>query len=132
MNTKEERKDMKDMKVKTEFYVNEKKRTIACVIFTKNEVIDRLRRYGIYDYYTIDLSEECEYVGIAKCAPEDVWDENYGRKLAEYRAMERRRKDVNRKINTYLEFARKRLDNLNSYGKIKTSRPPQMPEVTKA
>jgi hypothetical protein len=46
--------------------------------------------------------------------------------------MERRRKDVNRKIKTYIELAQKRLENLNTYGKIKTSRPPQMPEVTKA
>lgn len=121
------------MNVETRFYVNEKKRTIACVIFTRDEVFDRCWRYGIYDSDTvISMPRECEYVGVAKCAPEDTWDENYGRKLAEYRAMEIRRKDVNRKINAYIEFANKRLENLNAYGKIKTSRPPQMPEVTKA
>ena len=119
------------MKVKTEFYVNEKKRTIVCVIFTKNEVLDRLWKYGIYDC-TMDLAEECEYVGIAKCAPEDVWDENYGRKLAEYRAMEIRRKDVNRKIKNYITLTENKFTNLLTYGRIKTSRPPQMPEVTKA
>lgn len=120
------------MKVKTEFYVNEKKRTIVCIISTGSEVIDRLWKYDICDGSIHYLIEKCEYKGIAKCAPEDIWDENYGRKLAEYRAMEKRRKDVNRKINTYIEITQKKLDNLNAYGKIKASRPPQMPEVTKA
>ena len=118
------------MNVETKFYVNEKKRTVICVIFTKNEVLDRLWKYDIYDG-TMNLYENCKYVGIAKCAPEDVWDENYGRKLAEYRAMEKRRKDVNRKIMDYIAFTEKKLTNLSTYGKIKASRPPQMPEVTK-
>lgn len=118
------------MNVKTKFYVNEEKRTVVCIISTTNEVIDRLWKYDVYIH--MGLAEECEYIGIAKCAPEDIWNENYGRKLAEYRAMEKRRKDVNRKINTYIEITQKKLDNLSAYGKIKASRPPQMPEVTKA
>ena len=50
-------------------------------------IVDRFKKYDIlipdsyalYDYHVT-------FKGIAKCAPEDTFDENYGKRLAEYRA----------------------------------------------
>ena len=68
------------------------------------------------------------YNGIAKCAPEDEWDETYGKRLAEYRASKAREKYVNRCIKEYSDKVMKNIVNLNKYGRIKTPRYPEHPD----
>lgn len=113
-------------KVQTEFIINEEKRTVVCILRTINDVPMRLAKYGLADgdYDEKDL-EIRTYKGVAKCNPADEWDETYGMRLAEYRASCARQKDVNKKIKDYISGILKCLDNLHSYGFLKT---PHFPE----
>ena len=89
-------------RVTTEYKVNEAKRTVVCIITTINDVPHRLAKYGLADeeYDEIDYDVRI-YKGIAKCAPEDEWNEAYGKHLAEYRASKLRQSDVNNEIKKY-------------------------------
>jgi len=53
----------------TKYYVNEAKRTVVCVISLDGE-------------YEIE-----NFIGKAKCSPEDSWDEEKGKEIARLRAM---------------------------------------------
>lgn len=111
--------------ISTEYQVNKEKRTIVCIIKTWDEVFSRLLKYGFknYDY----INKSCKYVGVAKCAAEDEWDEEFGRRLAEYRAMVARQKDVNREIKNFIRKTALNIDNLYNYGLIKDPHNPADP-----
>lgn len=112
-------------KVNTEYFVNEEKRTIACVVTTIDDVRSRLEKYGLSsDEYDEDSLEIREYTGIAKCSPEDTWDETYGCHLAEYRAQKLRQIDVNNEIRKYIRGISKCIDNLYDYGLMKNPHKP--------
>ena len=98
-------------RVTTEYEINEKKRTIVCIITAINDVPLRLSKYGLWDGN--------EDKGVAKCAPEDKWDPLYGRRLAEYRASRARQVDVNNELTYYINILSKRIDNLYDYGLMK-------------
>ena len=104
----------------TEFFVNEEKRTVACVLTVANDVPRRLRKYGLADedYDEIDYDIR-EYKGIAKCAPGDTWDANYGMRLAEYRASKARQADVNNELKNYVLSMGRCAENLVHYGMMK-------------
>lgn len=119
-------------KVTTDFFVNEDERTVACVITTKNEIPLKLEKYGLADdNYDDNEIEINEYRGVAKCAPEDPWDERYGMKLAEYRAQRKRQTHVNGEIKKYIKDIQRRVDNLYDYGLFKDPHYPEYQEVTK-
>ncbi len=107
-------------RVTTEFKVNAEKRTVLCIITAINDVPIRLAKYGLADedYDNIDFDIRI-YKGIARCAPEDTWDESYGKKLAEYRASCERRTDVNNELKAYINDISRRIDNLYDYGLMK-------------
>ena len=77
-----------------DFYVNKEKRTIVCVI---NDTEDALYDY-VDENFTIDsfawyayrMSDDAvmpkRFVGKAVCSEEDEWDEEFGRRLAFFRA----------------------------------------------
>lgn len=118
--------------VNTEFFVNKEKRTIACVITTKNDFLGKLIKYGFaepFGMFRIDWDPqqivEKKYVGIAKCAPEDEWNENFGRDLAEARAMNQRKADLNVELANFVRRTYANLDNLYKYGMLKEQRRPQ-------
>ena len=78
------------------FYVNKNKRTVTCLIQQVNDrpVSDAaytfLRHFAfkgvdIYPTFRKQFLEK-NYVGVAKCSPEDHWDEEIGKKLAFARA----------------------------------------------
>lgn len=86
----------------------------------------RLAKYGLADedYNTIDLDIRT-YKGIVKCAPGDVWDETYGKRLAEYRAARARQADVNTELKTYINGVSKCIDNLYDHGLMKNLHKPE-------
>ncbi len=103
--------------VETSYYVDEDKKTVVCVIETCNEIERRLNKYELpHDYMGEVFPDVRRYVGKAKCCPEDKWDESYGRKLAEYRAMMKRTKDVNNEVFNYTQELVKKLNLLGQYG----------------
>lgn len=107
-------------RVITEYKVNEAKRTVICIITTINDVPHRLAKYGLADeeYDEIDYDIRI-YKGIAKCAPEDEWDEIYGKRLAEYRAAKARQADVNTELKKYIAGISRCINNLQEYGFMK-------------
>lgn len=112
--------------VTTEYKVNEEKRVVVCIIKTVDEVTDRLWKYGFYEP---DRRDTRIYKGVAKCAPEDEWDEVYGKRLAEYRAQRQRRSDVNKDIRDYMKKVRRNLRNLRTYGLMANPKSPDEKKV---
>lgn len=85
----------------------------------------KLNKYDIPNDYLGDIIPDYKrYVGKAKCCPEDEWDESYGRKLAEYRAMKKRTDDVNREIENFIRGAVDNLNRLGTYGVMKEPKHP--------
>lgn len=111
--------------VTTEFIVNEKKRTVVCIITTVDDFITRIEKYGLGDDKYDDMEDVRVYKGIAKCCPQDTWDESYGRKLAEWRAERQRQVDINNEIYDYTWSMRDRLVTLETYGMLKEPTPPR-------
>ena len=113
-------------RVTTEYRVNEKKRTVVCIMTVINDVPLRLAKYGLADENYDDIDFDIRtYKGVAKCAPGDAWDETYGKRLAEYRAARARQVDVNTKLKNYIKGLSKRVDNLYDYGLMKDPHKPQ-------
>ena len=111
--------------VNTEFIVNKEKRTIVCIITTVNDIPLKLNKYNLVDNKYDDFNEIRIYKGFARCAPEDEWDENYGKHLAEYRASRARQKDVNHELKNYIKTISKRIDSLYDYGLLKDPHKPE-------
>lgn len=108
------------------YIVNKEKRTVVCIITTYEDRINRLYKYGLENYDVFKMFGGVKvYKGIAKCAPEDEWDETYGKRLAEYRACKAREVDVNNALKDYIKKIRKRLDNLEKYGMLKPQKRPE-------
>jgi len=91
-----------------------------------NDIPLRLAKYGLVDedYNAINFDFRT-YKGIAKCAPGDVWDETYGKRLAEYRAARARQADVNTELKAYINNISKCIDNLYDHGLMKNPRKPE-------
>lgn len=111
--------------VTTEFIVNKEKRTVVCIITTVDDMADRLAKYGLADDQYDDIEDVRIYKGIAKCCPQDTWDESYGKKLAEWRAACKRKTDINNEISNYIVSMYERLDTLDIYGRLKDPTPPK-------
>ena len=113
-------------RVTTEYKVNKEKRTVVCILTAVNDVPLRLEKYGLADedYDDIDLDIRI-YKGVAKCAPEDEWDEVYGKRLAEYRAACARRDDVNGELRAFINGIARCIDNLYDYGLMKDPHRPE-------
>ncbi len=113
--------------VKKEFKINKEKRTIACILTTHEDFLTRVNKYGLYlgwedEYHPFDNRI---YKGIAKCSPNDEWNETYGKHLAEYRAERMRQVDINNQIKNYINKTAKKLDNLYDYGMLKEPHKPK-------
>lgn len=114
------------VRVTTEYVVNKEKRTIVCRITAIDDIPVKLAKYGLaddsYDEYDSDIRV---YTGIAKCAPDDEWDELYGKRLAEYRASRARQVDVNNELKNYIIGVNRCLDNLSEFGLMRNPHKPK-------
>lgn len=118
----------------TKFRVDKEKRTITCIITTKEDFLSRIIRYGFAEEFgrlpfeLNDLRDEDldvrKYVGVAKCSPVDEWDEEYGKQLAEYRAALQRRSDINQRIEDFCHRMGTRIDNLWFFGRLREPKHP--------
>ena len=79
-----------------------------------NIAVDRITKYTGYYYYHLEIDDV--YVGVAKCAPEDTFNENIGKKLALAKAKKKRAKAINNMIKKWLVKERRLLNNLEQYG----------------
>lgn len=113
----EEKENLSDI----EFYVNKKKGTVACKLSNCSSIaINRIYRYtdnvirwiAKPDRYLIDDV----YLGIAKCAPEDSFDEEYGKKVALLKAKALRGRAINKALTRFTNDVWKSLTRLEDYG----------------
>ena len=111
--------------VSTRYIVNREKRIVICIITAVNDIPKRLAKYGLVDEKNdcIDFDVR-EYKGVAKCAPEDVWNEKFGKRLAEYRAAKARQIDVNNNLMSFKKCFSRSLDDLGKYGMMKNPHKP--------
>ena len=114
-----------DNRVTTEYKVNEEKRTVVCIIKTTNDISSRLVKYDLSTNEIFLFDPDRIYKGIARCAPDDTWDEEYGKRLAEYRASRARQVDVNNELKNYIKTISKRIDNLYDHGLMKNPHKPE-------
>ena len=93
------------------FYVNKEKGTIACVInivddrpiqYAAHNFLSELEYNGIQIWPQIKSKLRTSYVGLAKCSPQDEWNEEIGRKIAFARAKIAFYKDFFRVFREYL------------------------------
>ena len=123
--------------IRTEFKVNREAGVVTCIITTTEDFLKKIIKYGFAEPFekigieigAIDTEDADldvrKYVGIARCSPEDVWDETFGRQLAEYRAMKARKDDLNARIKAFVRRTYNNLDNLWDYGLLKEPHKPQ-------
>lgn len=110
----------------TEYIVNKEKRTVVCKITTTNDIEDRLYKFGLYnDLYQYGNAVFRTYTGIAKCSPQDTWDEITGKRLAEYRAARKRQIDVNNTLKCEIKRILNAADALSAHGMLKEPNKPK-------
>lgn len=113
--------------VKTTYYVNKSKRTVVCVMDTFNDVHDKIEKYGLITPSKY-FFEKKVFRGVAKCAPEDDWDETIGRRLAEQRAAAKRQNYVNGELNKFIDRTVAHLNDLIEHGLLKYPNPIEIVE----
>ena len=100
-----------------EFKVFEDKKTVVCRIWNCHMTAkNRIHKYthDVTVYGTEDIPDV--FVGIARCAPEDEFDVEFGKKLALTRAKEKRGKAINEAIYSYIDDIQRGLRDLEKYG----------------
>jgi len=93
------------------FYINKEKKVTVCVInivnnrhiqFAAHDFLAELEYDGIKIWPQIKSKLLTSYVGIAKCSPQDEWNEEIGRKIAFARAKIAFYKDFFRAFREYI------------------------------
>lgn len=98
------------------FYVDEEKRTIACVLEGTREMFNRYISDKLYfdpwccglngvdnSKFTHSLSMPNRFVGVAKCATKDTWDVELGKKIAYLRLREKVYRSFFNKARYYID-----------------------------
>ena len=103
-----------------EYLIIESKGVVVCKLWDCSKIAeDRIEKYMKTKRWCYPRSrysiEHC-YIGIAKCAPEDTFDEDYGKKLALLKAKEKRGKAINNALKLYIRDTRRTLRDLERYG----------------
>ena len=102
-------------RVFTKYYVNPDKKTVVCTITTFDDFQTRLWKYGLLDFDGHE-PEKMVFKGVAKCHPDDQFDENLGKKIAEYRASKARMAYVNTQLREFIERTTTNIEKVRRYG----------------
>ena len=106
------------------FYVNQEKKTIVCVYECAPYVL--LHILPDYDLWSPPdkhmVKMRGKYVGIARCSPEDTWEEQTGRDLAFARMKQKYMRNIFSVAQDWVNKESKKLDDtmdcINRFGKI--------------
>ena len=102
-----------------EFKVFKDKRVVVCKLYGCETIaISRIGKYtkiSCFGRFNNDFIDDV-YVGVARCAPEDTFDEEYGKKLALARAKAKRGKAANNALYAFINDVKKDLERLEQYG----------------
>lgn len=100
------------------YKINKEEGVVVCIITGNGEVaLNRLDKYvPHYSWNYGEVMIKDTYIGVAKCSPEDEWDEEKGKKLALVRAKRKRSKDINKTLYHVIEVMEREIYDLNMYG----------------
>ncbi len=93
----------------------EERRVVCRLLDCSRTAFKRILKYTNADYVIGPYRVDDTFVGIAKCAPEDEFDAEFGMKLALARAKRKRGKAVNHKVQQYIDDVQYSLDKLRAY-----------------
>lgn len=101
-----------------EYFVIKNKGVVVCKLHNCETIAaDRIIKYtgmkikNPYKYFIDNI-----FVGVAKCSPDDTFNEEYGKKLALTKAKASRGKAVNNMIKCFIEDKEKLLNRLKEHG----------------
>lgn len=107
-----------DSQDKVSFFVDKEKNIVICKLETQQWVAeDRIMKYAKYaeprdcSWYAIPAV----YYGRAKCAPEDTFDVEVGKKIALDKAKAKRRKAINKALELYKQDLLKDIELIDKY-----------------
>lgn len=104
------------MKEDIRYIINKKAGMVICVLSgCKYIACKRVFKYTHY-YNNFLWKINNTFVGVAKCAPEDEWDEEFGKKLAFFRARKKRNKAINNAVNEAIKTIENEVETLKKYG----------------
>lgn len=92
------------------FYINQEKRTIVCLIDNcQKDVINTIQKSfplseDFFMGHGINLNMGNKYVGVAKCSPLDAWNVDIGVKIAKTRALYKYQKDYLKTIGGFMNY----------------------------
>lgn len=103
------------------YYINKEKRTVVCKkTGCEFDIVNLIE--NISGCYTIppemsvkDVLLNSTYTGIAKCNPEDKWDEEKGMEIARKRMLLKYYKDKEKKTETYENLFNEYLNRIQDY-----------------
>lgn len=104
------------------YLINQEERTIVAVLEgTAYDVLQQLNKrvaagigLGLKQRGYGGLGLKDTYKGIAKCHPNDLWDEEVGREIAKQRALAKYRRHRVRVLSEWLQTAEQRLSEIAS------------------
>lgn len=111
--------------------VDKEKRKVVCYmegtedmfinfVYDNSDVLSVLVYKNLFEGNPSEFKMNNRFVGIATCAPEDEWDENYGRLLAYHRLRNKISASFFKRGNTFANYVDKHLDRflstINDYG----------------
>lgn len=101
-----------------QYLVNKDTGVVICKLLSCEDIVyARIWKYTFYETCSIpNFDIKNTYVGVAKCHPEDTFDEKFGKKLALDRAKAKRKKAINRALQKYIDEKRRELEILEKYG----------------
>lgn len=102
-----------------EFIVKADKGVVVCKLHNCKEIVEKRifkQNNTVFPYFPEKYYIDNIYVGVAKCAPEDTFDEEIGKKIALTKAKRKRAQAANNAIKQYISDVQKDLSRLEQYG----------------
>lgn len=104
------------------YIIDEEKRTVVCLIKVQPtltaDIVDKyLEASNLHPTCGLDIDFlGYTFRGIAKCHPEDKWNEEVGCKLARERAEKQANRAINNELSAYVRNLRHAADLIEKYG----------------
>ena len=102
-----------------DFKVYPEQGVVVCrLLYCRDIAIRRILKYTGEEFVSSagELLIDNVFYGVARCNPEDKFDEQYGMELALAKAKRKRGIAINRAIQKYIERTQRGLDDLAKYG----------------
>lgn len=102
-----------------EFIVKADKGVVVCKLYNCSEIpVRRISKQvgTIFPYSVENYEIDNVYIGVAKCSPEDTFDEETGKRIALTKAKRKRGQAINNALKEFIADAEKDLKRIVEYG----------------